>query len=303
MKNTTLLFLMLFCFKAYSQIVDIPDANFKTVLLSGTITTDADFNVIELDTNNDGEVQISEALTVFGISIPADSTAMITDVTGIEAFSNLERLWISEHSVTALNVTENTNLRYLGFTDNPISMLDVSNNPSLVSLSVNNSLISTLDLSNNPSLLDLICGYNPLESFNIKNGNSLALIEFNGLNNLQFICADSAEHSMLEQKIINYGYTGVVVDDVCAYLGITEPIANDYLAMYPNPASGTVTFDHLPIGDKLQIVDAIGNVVYESVVTQQKMNVDLAGFRAGVYFVSTQNKQNTQYQKFVLTGN
>ena len=181
MKNTTLLFLMLFCFKAYTQIVDIPDANFKAVLLSGTITTDADFNLIELDTNNDGEVQISEALSVFGISVPADSTAMITDVTGIEAFSNLERLWISEHSVTALNVTENTNLRYLGFTDNPISMLDVSNNPNLISLNVNNSQVTTLDLSNNPSLLDLICGYNPLESFNIKNGNSLALIEFNGL--------------------------------------------------------------------------------------------------------------------------
>lgn len=303
MKNTTLLFLMLFCFKAYAQIVDIPDANFKAVLLSGTITTDADFNLIELDTNNDGEVQISEALTVFGISVPADSTAMITDVTGIEAFSNLERLWISEHSVTALNVTENINLLYLGFTDNPISMLDVSNNSRLVSLTVYNSLITTLDLSNNPFLLDLICGFNPLESFNIKNGNSLALIEFNGLNNLQFICADSTEHSMLEQKIINYGYTSVVVDDVCAYLGITEPIADDHLEMYPNPASGTVTFDNLPIGDKLQIVDAIGNVVYESVVTQQKMNVDLANFRAGVYFVSTQNKQNIRYQKLVLTGN
>lgn len=302
MKNTTLLFLMLFCFKAYAQIVDIPDANFKAVLLSGTITTDADFNLIELDTNNDGEVQISEALTVFGISVPADSTAMITDVTGIEAFSNLERLWISEHSVTALNVTENTNLRYLGFTDNPISMLDVSNNPNLISLNVNNSQVTTLDLSNNPSLLDLICGYNPLESFNIKNGNSLALIEFNGLNNLQFICADSAEHSMLEEKLTNYGYTGVVVDDVCMYLGGTELTA-DHLEIYPNPTSGIVTFNNLLIGEKLQIVDVLGNIVYESTVTEQKMNVDMMDYHTGIYFVNIQGKQNTMSQKFMLTGN
>lgn len=302
MKNTTLLFLMLFCFKAYAQIVDIPDANFKAVLLSGTITTDADFNLIELDTNNDGEVQISEAPTVFGISVPADSTAMITDVTGIEAFSNLERLWISEHSVTALNVTENTNLRYLGFTDNPISMLDVSNNPNLISLNVNNSQITTLDLSNNPSLLDLICGYNPLESFNIKNGNSLALIEFNGLNNLQFICADSAEHSMLEEKLTNYGYTGVLVDDICMYLGTTG-LVSDPLEIYPNPTAGVVTFSNLLIGAKLQIVDVLGNIVYESTVTEQKMNVDMMDYHTGIYFVNIQGKQNTMSQKFVLTGN
>jgi hypothetical protein len=56
--------LLLFSNNLVGQIVNIPDANFKNALINGMCVNN-DFDLIgdsKVDLNNDGEIQVSEAL-------------------------------------------------------------------------------------------------------------------------------------------------------------------------------------------------------------------------------------------------
>jgi Leucine-rich repeat (LRR) protein len=99
-KLYTLLVVALIGFAGNAQIVNIPDANFKAKLLlaspsnyiASTETPDASGNVTtysQIDTNNDGEIQVSEALAIKWLYIIQSS---IANLTGIESFTNLEFL-------------------------------------------------------------------------------------------------------------------------------------------------------------------------------------------------------------------
>ncbi|WP_290831594.1 hypothetical protein [Flavobacterium sp.] len=72
---------LLLCFVANAQIVNIPDANFKAKLLSASSDNPVASNQIPenyygsvstyntIDTNNDGEIQVSEALMIKFLSV------------------------------------------------------------------------------------------------------------------------------------------------------------------------------------------------------------------------------------------
>src|SRR5690554_7341179 len=97
-----------------AQIVNIPDANFKAELLqastSNTIAKNATGQNIKIDTNDDGEIQISEALNVYELNVH-DSN--IGDLTGIGAFVNLTHLRCSSNSLIVLTFYNNVNLTHL----------------------------------------------------------------------------------------------------------------------------------------------------------------------------------------------
>ena len=93
MKNFYAIILLSAGFAAQSQIVNIPDAVFKAELLTANpvdsfIATDIDGNYIAIDTNGDGQIQFTEAETVYGLNLAAPST----DLTGIKSFLNLRAL-------------------------------------------------------------------------------------------------------------------------------------------------------------------------------------------------------------------
>ena len=81
--------------------VNIPDANFKAALLANGA----------INTNNDGEIQCSEAAAFGGTIWVANSR--IADLTGIEAFVNITQLYCQGNQLTSLNVSSNTALTYL----------------------------------------------------------------------------------------------------------------------------------------------------------------------------------------------
>ena len=120
-KLYTLLVIALIGFVGKAQIVNIPDANFKAKLLqaspsnqiASTQTPDINGYVTtyaKIDTNNDGEVQVSEALAIKWLSVRISS---ISDLTGIESFTNLINLNCSNNQLTSLIVSGLTNLKYL----------------------------------------------------------------------------------------------------------------------------------------------------------------------------------------------
>ncbi|CAM1361666.1 Por secretion system C-terminal sorting domain-containing protein (fragment) [Tenacibaculum xiamenense] len=157
-----------------SDIVNVPDANFKNYLLrNGAINT-----------NNDNEIQVSEA-NLFSGKINCHSLA-IQDLTGIEFFVNLKELDCSKNSLTSLDVSKNTKLRSLTCGGNDLTDLDVSSNLDLTTLSCNRTRIRSIDLTRNTKLNYLMIFDNRISSIDISNNVNLnhLWIQQNNLTNL-----------------------------------------------------------------------------------------------------------------------
>jgi Leucine-rich repeat (LRR) protein len=207
-----------------AQVIDIPDANFKTKLLSSGSTNlvayDNAFNYLKIDANNNGEIEVDEALKVNWLMI---DNSNIFDFSGIEKFLNITVLKCSNNQATVLNISglgslasltcSNSKLtrliasnciklNELNIDNNPISSLDISGCSSyeslnyfgtslqelnvagcikLYTLNIQNTLLSSLDVSTLSSLINFSCSNNKLQSLNFGDfSNSLAWVNCSG---------------------------------------------------------------------------------------------------------------------------
>ena len=141
---------------ATTQNVHIPDPNFKTYLLGN----------LEINTNSDTEIQVSEAFTFAG-GIICDNMD-ISDLTGIEAFVNITALSCMFNQLTTLDVSQNTALYILNCDFNQLTFLDVSKNVALEQLDCVENYLMSLDVSQNAALRWLQCWGNQLTSMDVK---------------------------------------------------------------------------------------------------------------------------------------
>jgi Leucine-rich repeat (LRR) protein len=158
-----------------AQTVNIPDANFKTYLLgNASINTDADPN----------EISAVEA-TAFAGTINCSSLS-ISDLTGIEAFTNLTVLYCSSNSLGSLDVTQNTALTTLHCQVNPLGSIDVTQNIALTSLNCGFNTLTDLNVTQNTNLIYLYCSGNSLTSLNVTLNTALQLLktQINSLTSL-----------------------------------------------------------------------------------------------------------------------
>ena len=110
------LLLFTFCIGNAQININIPDPNFKPTLLNHEDPV--------VDTNGDGEVSEQEALAVTSL-IMRDKG--ITDLTGIEKFTNLDVLVVAYNHIDEVNVTHNTKLTVLNLIGSNLTEIDVSN--------------------------------------------------------------------------------------------------------------------------------------------------------------------------------
>ena len=139
MKINILFLVIAFSTMTNAQIVDIPDPNFKARLLQATpynliasTLTPNDNGYVstyhKIDINNDGEIQVSEALLIKYLKV---STANITDVTGINEFKNLKYFNCTSNQISDLDVSGLINLRILHCQINQLNTLNIKNgNPN-----------------------------------------------------------------------------------------------------------------------------------------------------------------------------
>jgi Leucine-rich repeat (LRR) protein len=127
--------------------VNIPDEAFLNALID-----------LGIDTNGDEAISPSEAEAIPHMNV---SERGISDMTGIEAFINLERLNCWKNQFTGLDVSQNTALLYLYCAHNQLTSLDVSNNTALVVLHCFSNQLTSLDISNNTSLNNIQIRDNP----------------------------------------------------------------------------------------------------------------------------------------------
>ncbi len=198
-----LLFFLLFIFGAVNaQIVNIPDPVFKAKLLAADVSnatasvyypyiadpyyTPGSYNKIDL--NNDGEIQVSEALLIKYINVSGDYNLNggITDLTGIEAFVNLKFLKCYYNSITNLNVVSNLDLLLLACSNNQLTTLDVSHNTTLQWLSCDYNHLAVLNVLPNTNLQFLMCSNNQITNLSLLNTIGLLQLDcsWNNLTNL-----------------------------------------------------------------------------------------------------------------------
>jgi len=184
-----LLFLLFMSGVCHSQIVNVPDPGFKYNLIMNGV-----------DANNDGNIQLSEALATTTLSLHHLVTDYIEDVTGLEAFVNLTSLemsgWPSLEGtldvtmmpnltelycgvdyLTQINVAGLTHLETLVCEFNPITSLDLTGCTSLKYLDCSDTGLTTLDLSQTPNLETFKSVYSNLTSVNFNAAPALKSIE------------------------------------------------------------------------------------------------------------------------------
>ncbi|MEL1243463.1 T9SS type A sorting domain-containing protein [Flavobacterium sp. DGU11] len=197
MKKTLLLLSLLLAGIMQAQIVNIPDANFKNHLLSVQFTPASE----PIDTNGDGELQVSEALAVQHLSIfeHPEITGPISSLEGIGAFTNLTYLSIST-SVSSIDLSGLDQVTYLSINDGQMSQLNMSGMDSLTDLFLEMTTLASLDVSNlqslerlsvdslyNAGLFSLTIGENP----NFKGiwifSDIIEELDLSGCPNLEFL--------------------------------------------------------------------------------------------------------------------
>jgi uncharacterized repeat protein (TIGR01451 family) len=211
MKAHVLLFIpILFLTTTTAQIINFPDANFKAKLLeaSATIsfgiasiqTPDANGNVSSfntIDTNGDGEIQISEANAIQYLNI---SYAGITNLEGINNFTNLVFLNCSVNQLTSIDDSVLNNLQFLNCSNNQIPSLDVNSLSSLTKLECSFNQLQSITLIGLTNLTYLDCRSNQLSSINVNGlinlnalycgSNQLQDLDLSGLVNLQILMCE-----------------------------------------------------------------------------------------------------------------
>jgi Leucine-rich repeat (LRR) protein len=183
-----LLLLLGFCTQTNAQTINIPDANFKGMLLnaspSNTIATNSSHFPITIDTNGDGEIQLIEALQVHQLRV---MNANISDLTGIEYFANLNNLNCSYNQLTNLNIINTIpNLVTLSCNNNQLISLNISSLTTLEQLWCNNNTITSANLTLNNNLILLECSNNPLGTLDVSALTNLQILRClsNSLSNL-----------------------------------------------------------------------------------------------------------------------
>ena len=315
---------------SYCQVVDIPDANLKYLLVHSSTSLYtaygcAIFDNYKIDINNNGEIEVNEALAVCQLNLIA---ANINDLTGIEAFTNLKFLRCDFNNLTTINVSQLLHLKGLNVRQNHLSSIDVSNltnlknfdcnnnqvtslnfanNPMLEKVFCINNQLSSLDFSNNPLFNELDCMNNPnLTTINIKNGTTQLLGPqtyynqcWTGCPNLSSICADSFEMNTLLNYLDSCGVDVFVIDftSTCA-LG-NEDFVKKEVAIYPNPANDNVNISSYENIKTVELIDIQGRILQSQTINKSNTNIDISGYSNGVYFVKVTSENAQKSYKLI----
>ena len=291
----------------FSQTTEIPDLNFEQALIDlGYDSGDPDGFVLTTNINLITELNVNNK--------------SITDLTGIEGFTDLTRLSCYNNQLTSLNVSNNTALTYLGCGDNQLTILDVSNNTALTALHCFDNQLTSLNVSNNTALTSLQCGYNQLTildvsnntaltglycfvneltSLNVRNGNNINFRNFDSSSNPNLTCifVDDVDWSPENWTVfIDSASTFVANEAECSALSVVDYASYLDIFIHPNP-----TENHLFVqGHKNPISISISNLQGKKVLSKINVDkIDVSELSNGVYFIKISDGINSSTKKFI----
>ena len=298
-------------YQANAQTVVIPDQNFKNRLLYATcIDTDGDgIHDDDADTNNDGEIQVSEAQAVLNLKI--ELSTGIVSLSGIEQFVNLEILFCTGTKIThidlsqntklislycyynklkELDLTYNTNLVNLQCQGNEITTLNVLQNELLETLNISQNELISLDASQNPNLKTLYCFSNKLTSLNLKSGNNTLLTTMWALINPNLTCIQ-VDNSTFSTNASDWSEDFMVsYSENCGVLGIDPIETKPKIILYPNPVKTILNLKSAFGSHKIDVYNRLGQLVLSKTIEN---SLDISKYPSGLYVIKIEDSSGS----------
>ena len=320
MKATLFIILLFSISTLQAQIVNIPDPVFKQALLDHGF-----FTGIEIDTNFDGEIQVSEAEAITGFLDVNGQFIDIYDLTGIEAFINITELWVFWNQLTSLDLSNNvllerlecfynqltsldvsqcTLLEELAAFGNLLVSLDLSNSLNLQRIILSNNLLVNLDLTNNLNLQGLSLSSNQLTFLDLRSGNNTNITGYNSNFNPDLTCifVDDAAYSEANWSGTDPASTFVETQAECDALGLNDNFFQE-INIYPNPVNNILYIDNYDLrftNNDLQIIDITGKTVQQLTISKPQSSINVSHLLTGIYFLQLQNNSSTILTKKII---
>lgn len=299
-------FCILLGLSAQAQIINIPDANFKNAL-SNTLCVDNNSfygGDVDADANNDGEIQVSEALSVTKLILNNNN---ISSLTGIEYFTNLVSLEVGNNPLLTLNL-QMPSLKKLTCHNAQLTELMVDGLPNLEEFYCGDNWITYLDLSAT-NVFQLNVSNNPnLVWVNIRNGvlNGCIILLMPGVDYtcadylncpaLRFVCLDDEEASS-QSFYSNFPQDEVQFVTDCS-LAVKDNLINQSFTLYPNPTNGILMVDIIN-GETVNQV-SIYNTLGQKMLNRTNTNtIDVSSLVQGTYLITVETKNGNETQQFV----
>ncbi|MDI1316419.1 T9SS type A sorting domain-containing protein [Flavobacterium sp.] len=239
---------------ANAQIINFPDANFKAKLLAAspmnTIASNGGLDFIKIDSNNDNEIDVNEALQIITLNV---SIANISNIAGIEYFVNLRSLNCNQNQIstieignlirlksllcnlnllTSLNLTGLTQLITLECAENTLTQINFANATNIQFLSCKFNFLTALEINNLLNLQTLQCDYNQLTTLNVSAltqlttlncpSNQFTVLDFSALVNLTALNCASNQLTALDVNNLNHLITLNFADNQITSIELTN---------------------------------------------------------------------------------
>ena len=195
-----------------NAIINIPDDGFKEALIN--------YENPVIDTNNDGEIQVSEAEAIFELWVINKG---IRNLQGVEAFKNLDKLYASSNGdLEAMDLSQNKELEVLDVSFTELNSMNLTENFKLRELDCFScSFLETITYPENGGVLeDINISNTLLTSINASILSKLKYVacrnikatELDFSNNPLFIQLFADNNPLLQNVNIKNGNNQAIID-------------------------------------------------------------------------------------------
>lgn len=150
--------------------------------------------------------------------------------------------------------------------------------------------ITTVTIKTEPYAYAAISLNGVLYGVALADGNGTAEIKLEK----KFTAACKADVVVTKQN--RQPYVGTLVIDNST--GIHDVITNQSLTIYPNPSHDVFHINGLEKGNKIQVMDVVGKLIYETVSESTSVHIDLREQDKGVYFYKISDSSTNK----IITG-
>ncbi|WP_026992870.1 DUF7619 domain-containing protein [Flavobacterium subsaxonicum] len=220
-KKYILLFLLT-SFYASAQNIVFADPNLKTILTHMVIgeynfsAYDSSENIITVDANGDGEIQVSEAQAVYGMGFAYYDNIpwlnVVSNLGGLEYFTNLRELTFADHNISTVNLSALVHLKEIYCRNNNITSLNISGLTELELLNCQDNNLTALNVQGLTALKNLTCSNNHITALNLSGLNLLNIlyVSNNELTELDIDnFSDLEEVQCFENNLTSLSVTGL----------------------------------------------------------------------------------------------
>ena len=270
---------------AWGQTINFTDLELKQYLINepcvDTTHNGVSFsNDINVDTNGDNEIQLSEALQVEALELNdfPDNYA-IRSLKDLNEFPNLKYLKIiANDSLERISDLYLDSMKTLWISDGAsLKYIDISNLPGIT---------TTLRIE----------GIITLDTLNIRNGTSANQFSLFYSQNIKYACIDSIENEIDEFTNAGAMSPGISPSFDCDMLSAFE--ISDYKGplIYPNPTDNYIIVNSDHLNADIRILTITGKEVIQS---NSKL-IDVSALASGVYVLTYRMGNSFLTRKIVV---